>query len=124
MSLYVSYAEDKIPPLGEDYPPTPRTFRDEYPDDRDWMREVQIRLISSVMSAHGCIEYGESLAGTSMEKHAADGLKIQREKYVEAVSKLAEYTSAGAVLSREARETVIRAAGGDQKKIIAAALTR
>jgi hypothetical protein len=75
------------------------------------------------MSAHGCIEYGESLAGTPMEKHAADGLKIQREKYTEAVSRLAEYTAGGA-LPWEDRLTLIRAAGGDQKKIIAAALTR
>lgn len=124
MSLYVRMSGDNSLPLGEDYPMLRRTHRDEYPDDRDWMREVQIRLIAAVMGAHGAIEYGESLAGTSMEKHAANGLKIQREKYAQSVSRLAEYTSAGALLSQEARETLIRAAGGDQQKIIAAALTR
>jgi hypothetical protein len=124
MSLYVRVSGDDSLPLGEDYP-TPRRFPgNEYPDDRDRMREVQIRLIAAVMGSHGAIEYGESLAGTSMEKHAAAGLKIQREKYEESVRKLAEYTSAGAVLSLDARVTLIRAAGGDQQKIIQAALTR
>lgn len=124
MSLYVQVSGDNSLPLGEDYPMPRRVHRDEYPDDRDWMREVQIRLIAAVMGAHGAIEYGESHAGTPMEKHAANGLKIQREKYDVAISRLAEYTSAGAVLSQEARETLIRAAGGDQQKIILAALTR
>jgi len=124
MSLYVRVSGDDSLPLGEDYPLTRRAWRDEYPDDRDWMRETQIRLIAAVMSSHSAIEYGESLAGTPMEKHAAAGLKIQREKYEESIRKLAEYTSAGALLDPDAGLTLIRAAGGDQKKIILAALTR
>lgn len=124
MSLYVQVSGDDSLPLGEDYPVPRRFSGNEYPDDRDRMREEQIRLIAAVMSSHGAIEYGESHAGTPMEKHAANGLKIQREKYAESVSRLAEYTSAGAVLSSEARETLIRAAGGDQQKVILAALTR
>lgn len=124
MSLYVRKFGDNSPPLGEDYP-TPRRFPgNEYPDDRTRMQEVQIRLIAAVMGSHGAIEYGESLAGTNMEKHAAAGLKIQREKYAESVRKLAEYTAAGATLSQEARETLICTAGADQQKIIQAALTR
>jgi hypothetical protein len=118
VSLYVREAGDDSLPLGESYPLARRAHRDEYPDDRDWMRETQIRLIAAVMGSHGAIEYGESLAGTPMEKHAANGLKIQREKYEEAVRKLAEYTAAGALLSLDARLTLIRAAGGDQQKII------
>lgn len=124
MSLYVRMSGDDSLPLGENYPMPSRVSRDEYPDDRDWMREVQIRLIAAVMGSHGAIEYGESLAGTPMEKHVADGLRIQREKYEESVRRLAEYTAAGATLSRDARETLIRAAGGDQQQIILAALTR
>lgn len=124
MSLYVRMSGDDSLPLGEDYPMPRRFSGNEYPDDRDRMREEQIRLIAAVMGAHGAIEYGESLAGTAMEKHAANGLKIQREKYEESVRKLAEYTSAGALLGLDARMTLIRAAGGDQQKIILAALTR
>jgi len=124
MSLYVRVSGDDSLPLGEDYP-TPRRFPgNEYPDARDRMREVQIRLIAAVMGSHGAIEYGESLAGTPMEKQAAAGLRIQREKYADAVEALALYTASGALLSPEARRTLIRAAGGDQQKIIQAALTR
>lgn len=122
MSLYVRVSGDDSLPLGEDYP-TP--FPGGSPSYvRNRMREVQIRLIAAVMSSHGAIEYGKSLAGTPKEKHAAAGLNIQRAEYLRAVRALAGYTSAGATLSTDARETLIRAAGGDQQKIIQAALTR
>lgn len=125
MALYVQMAGDDTPPLGEDFPVPPRFPDNAYPDDTVRLREVQIRLISAVMSSYGAIRYGESLAGTAMEKHAVNGLAIQREKYEGALRRLAEYTHTdGPGLTVEGRIELIRAAGEDQKKIIVAALTR